>query len=186
MTKAITCIAFLIIMVSCQKNTAPDPFEISQNKIGLLTDEIKINQLDSIYKNDSIIKRTVNSSFSNSQNEIEVYEKGGKKLLVLEPYSNDPTATIKNIQIIDARYHTIKGANVKGTFKNIKDHYPISKINNTLSTAVVFVDSLQAYFTIDKKDLPDEYQFNTSAKITAEKIPDSAKIKHFWISWDKL
>lgn len=183
--KLFTLFIFLALILGCQKEEKQDPFEISNNRIGLLTNEISIKQLDSIFTNDSISKRiSGNQSLSNT-NEIEVFEKGGVKLLVLEPSSeSDPTATIQNIQIIDPRYKTKSGLSSSGVFKDIKDHYTISKINNTLSTAVIFVDSIQAYFTIDKKELSREFQFNTDSKIEASDIPDSAKIKHFWIHWD--
>jgi len=53
-----------------------------------------------------------------------------------------------------------------------------------LSAAVIFVDSIQASITIDKKELPSELKFNTDIKIKSSQIPDSAKIKHFLINWD--
>ncbi len=172
------------LILSCQKEEKQDPFEISNNRIGLLTHEIKINQLDSVFASDSIVTISGEKSLSSS-NEIEIYEKGGAKLLVLEAKNeSDPTSTIENIQIIDARYKTHTGLSSESIFKEVKDHYTISKINNTLSTAVIFVDSIQAYFTIDKKELPREFQYTTDIKIKASDIPDSSKIKHFWINWD--
>ncbi len=176
---------FTLITFSCQKEQKQDPFEITPNRIGFLTNETKISQLDSIFAMDSIAKLIPSGTSFNSTTEFEIYEKGGNKLLVLEAgKESDPTATIENIQVIDPRYKTPSGISSKSMFKDIKDHYTISKINNTLSTAVVFVDSIQAYFTIDKKQLPGEFQNTTDTKIKASDIPDSAKIKHFWIRWD--
>ena len=97
--------------------------------------------------------------------------------------SNNPDSKIESIQIIDPKYKTATGLSSSSYYKDIKDNYPVSKIESTLSSAVVFVDSLNAYFTIDKKELPMIYRGNTSQKIEANSIPDSAKIKHFWISW---
>ncbi|GAA4279274.1 hypothetical protein [Aquimarina mytili] len=174
-----------VLLTGCQKEEKQSPFDISNNRIGFLTNEIKVSQLDSVFANDSIAKAITNKNSLSSSNEIEIYEKGGAKLLVLEVKNeSDPSSTIENIQIIDPRYKTSSGLSSGGVFKNIKDHYTISKINNTLSTAVIFVDSIQAYFTIDKKELPKKFQNTTDAKIDVSDIPDSAKIKHFWISWD--
>lgn len=172
-------------IVSCQQNGKEDTFLITTNQIGILTNQTKVSQLDSIYKNDSIVKRSGNDKLISASNEIEIYEKGGDRLLILEPSSAASDATIKSIQVIDNRYHTPEGLSSASVFKDIKDHYKISKINNTLSAAVIFVDSIQAYLTVDKKELPSEFKFNTSTPIKASNIPDSAKIKHFWISWDK-
>jgi len=92
---------------------------------------------------------------------------------------------IESIQVIDPRYKTVSGLSVSGVFKDIKESYTITKINNTLSAAVIFVDSIQASITIDKKELPSELKFNTDTKIEASQIPDTAKIKHFLINWDE-
>jgi len=182
-------ISFLVLicfsLLSCQKDKKQDPFEISFNRIGKLTNTTKVNQLDSIYANDSIVKNSKNSPFVSISKTIEIYEKGGAKLLNLEPkQENDPASVIESVQIIDPRYKTVSGLSIDGIFKDIKDNYNITKINNTLSSAVIFVDSIQASISIDKKQLPSELKFNTDIKIDASQIPDSAKIKHFLITWD--
>jgi len=180
-----TCIIVALI-ISCQKSEKQNPFEITNNRIGHLTNETSVQQLDSIFANDSIVKRGIENKSLLSSNLIEIYEKGGAKLLVLEPNAqSDPKAIIESIQIIDPRYKTNKGLSTASVFKDVKEQYAISKINNTLSAAVIFVDSIQAYFTIDKKELPKEFQFNTDRKIESSDIPNSSKIKHFWIHWDK-
>ncbi|WP_025742708.1 hypothetical protein [Aquimarina pacifica] len=186
MIKRISIILFVLISIySCNKEVKQDPFEIGINEVGLLTHETRVRDLDSIFANDSIVKRIGEEQLISASNEIEIYEKGGAKLLVLEAHEeSDPSSTIENIQIIDPRYKTASGLSSTSVFKDIKEYYTISKINNTLSTAVIFVDSIQAYFTISKKELPAKFQTSTDAKITDTDIPDSAKIKHFWIHWD--
>ncbi|KAA1247172.1 hypothetical protein [Aquimarina sp. RZ0] len=181
--------AFLLflLIIACQKEEkSQDPFLISNNRIGHLTHKTTLKQLDSIYSNDSIVRNIAGDKLLNTNNEIAIFEKGGKKLLILEVrQKSDINSTIKNIQLIDSRYHTDTGLSPNGTFKNIKDHYTITKITNTLSSAVLFVDSIQASLTIDKKELAADLKFNTDTKIEASQIPDSAKIKHFLISWDE-
>ena len=49
---------------------------------------------------------------------------------------------------------------------------------------VVFVDEIDAYFIIDKKNLPLEFRLGTSKKIQAINIPSNSKIKRFMIGWD--
>ena len=185
--KPILILIVLVLLVSCTKDhKKQNPFEVSSNRIGVLDNTTQLYQLDSLYSNDSIVKASTNNKFLNPSNEIKIYEKGGRKLLILEPRNpEDSLSTIANIQIIDPRFKTASGLSCKSFFKDIKDHYKISKINNTLSAAVLFTDSIQAYFTISKKELPIEYRFNTDTKIEASKIPDSAKIKHFLVSWDE-
>ncbi|WP_103071146.1 hypothetical protein [Aquimarina sediminis] len=187
MTKTIFKIILVSLFIySCQKEKKQDPFEITHNRIGNLTNETQIRELDSIFANDSIVKREADDQFLSNTNEIEIYEKGGAKLLVIEAKEDDkPTSTIKSIQVIDPRYKTISGLSPGGTFKDIKDNYRISKISNTLSAAVIFVESLRAYFTIDKKGLSRDLQLtDTGIKIKESDIPNVSKIKNFWITWD--
>lgn len=170
-------------LISCEKEQ--DPFLISANSVGRLTSDIKINQLDSIFAEDSIVKQVSNSELYRKSNEIEVYDKQGKKLLLMEPIQAfDSTSTVGFIQILDPRYKTARGLGKESTFKEIVENYNISRIENTLSAAVIFIDDLNIYVTIDKKQLPAELRYDTQTRIQASQIPDDAKIKYFMIDWD--
>lgn len=171
------------LLISCEKEQ--DPFLISANSIGRLTKDIRINQLDSIFAEDSIIKQVSNSELYRKSNEIEVYDTDGKKLLLIEPVQAfDSTSTIGFIQVLDPRYQTAKGLGKESTFKDIVENYNISRIENTLSAAVIFIDELNVYVTIDKKQLPVELRYDTQSRIQASQIPNDAKIKYFMIDWD--
>lgn len=175
-------ILILLILVGCEKKQ--DPFLISAKSIGLLTDSTQVNELKNIYKNDSLVFRTDDNQFIGNRNDIEVFDKEGKPLLVLTPSKvSDSTATIKTIKILDSRFKTVKGITSASTFGDIKNNYKISSIQNTLKNVVVFINSIDAFITIDKKELPAELQFDLNAKIEAVQIPDKAKIKYFMIGW---
>lgn len=173
----------VITLISCSKKV--DPFLIGKDHVGLLTKISTIKDLKSIYANDSIVKHIAGDEFIGNSNEIEIYDKQGNQLLILEASQEfDSTATIKSVRIIDPRYKTLKGFGSSSTFKDLKDNYSISKITNTLSTAVINVNEIDAFIAINKKELPSDLQFNTNVKIEAVQIPDSAKIKYFWLDWD--
>lgn len=175
----IACSLFL----SCEKEQ--DPFLISANSVGSLTRDIKINELDSIFASDSIVKQVSDGELYRKSNEIEVFDKSGKKLLLLEPVQAfDSTSTVGFIQVMDPRYKTAKGLGKESTFKDIVENYTISRIENTLRAAVIFIDDLNVYVTIDKKQLPVELRYDTQTRIQASQIPDDAKIKYFMIDWD--
>ena len=121
---------------------------------------------------------------ASNDNDIEIYEKGGKQLLVLSPsQSLDSTATIKTVKVVDNRFKTDKGLNSSSTFKDIEDNYKISGIQITLRSIIVSVNDINAYFTIDKSELPSNMRFDMNLKIEAIQIPDAAKIKNFYIQW---
>ncbi len=172
-----------LLFVQCGKDS--DPFVISNGTIGKLTKEVKIKQIDSIFAEDSIVKINSSPNALETQGEVEIYEKGGKKLLLLSPENeNDANATITNIQVFDSRFKTDKGLNSASTFKDVKANYTVANIETTINAIVVFLNETDVYLTIDKKSLPEELRYNMDLKIEASQIPDEATFKYFMIGWD--
>src|SRR5690606_14900257 len=148
------------------------------------TKEIQVSQLDSVFNNDSIVRNSAKSPFPNSSYDIQIFDKDGTPLLILEPVQHfDSTSTIGYIQILDSRFETAKGLSTESTFGDVVENYTISRIENTLSSAVVFIDELNLYLTIDKKELPSSLRYDTDTRITPSQIPDKAPIKYLMISW---
>ena len=178
----------LILVISCSffascKNEQ-DPFIISKQHVGYLTDSTQVKDLKLVFPNDSIVKRIGGDGFMGNKNEIEIYDSTGKKLLVLEPkYTLDSTSVIETVKIFDERYKTDKNISIRSTFKDIVENYKLSRIDNLITSVVVSVNSLNASFTIDKKELPSNLRVDMDLKIEAAQIPDDAKIKYFFIIW---
>ena len=171
-----------ILIASCSQS--PDANLISKQNIGLLTDSTQVRDLSLVFPNDSIAKFNDENEFTGISNDIEVYDQTGNKLLTLTPRKrSDSSSTIKSIQINTERFKTAKGLNINSTFKSMKDNYKISSIQNTLRNIVVSVNEINAFFTIDKTELPAELRFDMNLKIEAVQIPDEAKIKGFYIQW---
>ena len=178
-------LALIIIasIVSCAKKQ--DPFLIEKHNIGSLTDTTQVRDIESIFINDSVVKFVGGDEFTGNINNIDIYDKAGNHLLVLTPNEAlDSTAVIDNIRIIDSRYGTSKNITTLSTFKDIKDSYKINRIDNLINSVNVNVNELNAYFTIDKKELPANLRFDMKMVIEASQIPDDAKIKYFMINWN--
>lgn len=172
-----------LLFVQCGKDS--DPFTINKGSIGNLTRDIKIKQIDSIFANDSIVKINSSPNALETQGEVEIYEKGGNKLLILSPDNeSDPNSNITNIQVFDARYKTDKGLNAASTFKDVKANYTVSNIQTTINAIVVFLKDTDIYLTIDKKNLPEELRYDPNVKVEANQIPDNAPLKYFMIGWE--
>lgn len=172
-----------LAFVQCGKDS--DPFAIKNGSIGNLNNEIKIKQIDSIFAEDSIVKINSSPNALETQGEVEIYEKGGKKLLLLSPDDEkDPNSTIKNIQVFDSRYKTEKGLTPASTWKDVKANYTIDNIQTTINAVVIFLKETDVYLTIDKKSLPEELQYNMDLKVEASQIPDNATFKYFMIGWE--
>lgn len=172
-----------LLFVQCGKESS-DPFLIKKGAIGSLTDQIKMRQLDSIFATDSIVKTNSSPNALETQGEVEIYEKGGQKLLLLSPKNEtDPNSTITDIMIFDSRYKTDKGLSTSSTFKDFKDNYTVSDVQRIINGAMVFFSDTDIYLTIESKYLTGEVLNDPDAKLEAHHIIDSATIKYFRIGW---
>ncbi|MDA9028890.1 hypothetical protein N9H71_03870 [Flavobacteriaceae bacterium] len=171
------------LLVACETKT--DSFAITKNSIGLLTDSTKVNALKVVFINDSISKYIGGDEFTGSTNTISIFEKGtGKLLLELDPnYALDSVSTIRTVRIMDERFKNKDGLNRLSTFGDLNSKYTISSIQNTLRSLIISVDEINAYFTLNKTELPEEMRYNMNQKIEAISIPETAKIKDFYIQW---
>ena len=174
MKKAILIILVAIVLVQCKEESN---YTLAKEQVGKITSTTQIKELKSIFEKDSLVTHLGEDNIAESSyDEYLVYNKQGDHLLTIIPETEqDSSSTIENIQIFDKNYKTVKGLNIKGVFKDIVDNYTVNKVQSTFSTAVLFVDELNATITIDKKELGIK-DFGTQ-KIKLEQIPDLAKIK---------
>ena len=181
----VVLIVSAILFAGCSKDKKPDPFLIKKNQIGLLTDSTMVKDLDKVFANDSVVRYVAGDEFAGSVNSIEVYEKGGNKLLDLSPKEAlDSTSVISSVTIFDSRFKTLKDISILSTFKAINEAYNISKIDRLIDNSlVVSVNEINASFTIDKNDLPTALRFSTEASLDPIQIPGDTKIKYFIIHW---
>ena len=178
----ILLIGLVIVYWSCEKPS--DPYLISPKKIGFLTDSTQVRELDDAFPTDSISSYIGGDEFTGNINNIEVYDGEGNKLLILTPIETlDSTSTIRTVRLVDSRYHTDKGISKLSTYGEVKAQYKISGIQNTLQNIIVSIDEINAYFTIQKSELPDNMRYDINMKIDPIQIPDKAKIKDFFIQW---
>lgn len=172
-----------MLFVQCGKDS--DPFQIKKGAIGNLTDRTKMKQLDSIFAMDSIVKSNSSPNALETQGEVEIYEKGGQKLLLLSPKDEtDPNSTVTDILVFDPRYKTEKGLNATSTFKEFKDNLTVSNIQRIINGVMVFFSDSEIYLTIDAKYIDEDVRNDPDSAIEASQISDSAPIKYFRIGWE--
>lgn len=183
MKKALFTITLAATMLaSCGQKE--QKFQIKNDQIGPLHKGALIKQVDSIFIEDSIASNAKKGA-EGYQNEVEVFDKEGNKLMVLSPdKNNNPEAPITHIQITDARYKTDKGIGIKSTYKDIKKHYTVSKVETTFSSVIIFLQDSPIYISIDKDELPEDIRYDLNLKVEPTQIPDDAAIKLFMVSWD--
>ncbi|MBX2827707.1 MAG: hypothetical protein KTR22_06065 [Flavobacteriaceae bacterium] len=176
----------LVAMLFVQCGTEKDPYLIQNGEIGNLTKAASMKQIDSIFTLDSLVWLNPVKDALGTQGEVEIYEKTGKKLLMISPHSEtDPNSGIANVQIFDERFATDKGLNINSTFGDLKTNYEIESVETTLKAVVVFLKDSDIFITIDKRELPENVRYTMDRKIELTQIPDSAKFKYFMIGWDE-
>ena len=181
--KKLIALFSITLLIACSQEEKKDPFLITKTDVGLVSKETQVRELDSIFAKDTIISFDKNQI--GTSNQITVYDHKGKELLILNPVQKfDSTSTISTIQLKDKRFKTDKGLSTESTFKDIAKNYKISRIENTLSNVVIFLDDINVYVAIDKKHISGDAKYNTDIPVEPSQIPDDAKIKRFWIGWE--
>jgi hypothetical protein len=182
--RTIVIVLLSLLLIQCAKE---NQYIIEKGKVGYLSKETTVLELNSIFKNDSIVSNLTNINSENNSkiftlgdDEYKIFSTNGDKLLEIYPVSkNDSLSKIKSVQIFDRNYKTTKGVSLQSTFKEINENYMVNKVETTLTSATLFIDELNATISIDKKDLG--LNSFSREEISLDQIPDIAKVKYFTI-----
>lgn len=185
--RVLTLLIIVLISIQCSR---VDPLLIEKNRVGLISNLDMIGEVESIFKNDSIVKYLSegemggrDTKFIQENDQYLVYSKSGDHLMTIVPkIQHDSTSTVKYVEIMNPQFKTEKGVGLDSPFKDINVNYLINKIEPSLSSATLYIDELNATIALDKKELGLN-QFSTK-EITVEQIPDLAKIKYLTIWFD--
>lgn len=186
-----TYFSFLVIfvgflsLISCQKQSE---YLIEKGKVGKVDLETTVKDLADIYAKDSLVVELSEMEVTDVENQkkyfrdedkYKVYSKEGKHLLTITPIKqHDSLSKIKSVEIFSNQYKTKKGVSLYSPFKEIRAAYPVS-ITNTLLSAHIDIDELNATMSIDKEEIGIN-DFNRD-HINANQIPDLVQVKHFTV-----
>ena len=169
--------------IGCSNNAN---YLIEKGKVGKINSKSIIKEIDSLFSNDSIVKRIGEGDYMfESEDKYLIYDNSKNHLLTLIPkQQHDLNEKIETIQIFSEKFQTSKGININSSFGDVDKKHNISSIQNTIDNIVVFVDEIDAYFIIDKQNLSLDLRIGTEKKIEAINVPSSSKIKRFMIGWN--
>lgn len=177
----IALLAVLMFHFSCEPE--PDPkFIIAEDKVGFLSKDTNLSELEQLFASDSIVRDTLNLELGKVREQIRIYESGGAHLLTVTP-SGDSLNTASNIRIHDPRFQTLTGIGINSTYGDIEKAYPIGKVSPAMNNIVLLLKNSNLYMTIDKSQLPESLRYS-SGPVEAVQIPDMAKIKYLMVAWD--
>ncbi|RUA08788.1 MAG: hypothetical protein DSY82_06605 [Flavobacteriia bacterium] len=160
-----------LLFIQCKQN---DTAIIKKNDVGGITKNTTKEQLFKLFEEDSIVKIPEGKNYVN---EYAIFKKGGEHLLTVYPLiPKDSTQFIERVQIFSPKYKTEKGVSTSSVFKDVNANYTIKKIDPTFTSALVYIDELNATIALNKKDLGlKELDMNMISK---DQVPDQAKIKY--------
>lgn len=177
-------VAFVVLGLFSCSDASKNQRLIAKNQVGLVNASTQVHEIDALFVNDSVVKMDLEDRFRTQVQDIEIFDAEGEKLMVLEPRkAKDSTSTFKQVQVISPLYKTAKGLGPKSTFKDIYDNYEIGKVQNTFLSVLITIKEIDAFVTINKKQLPEELRTGSDVDIKASQIPDEAKIEHFWVNF---
>jgi len=167
-----------LLLSSCSNSK----FDIAKGKVGHITTNTTINDLEKLFFKDSIVKNlsegATGYNYLQDDDEYLIFEKGGNHLLTIIPKEQlDSTSTIKSIEVLDSRYSSENGLSLNSNFSEIRLNTNISKVETSFSSATLFINDLNATIAIDKEELGLK-EFSVE-KVTLDQIPDLAKMKSF-------
>ena len=170
MSRAIAVILVALLLVQCSK----EDNLIRKKQLGEINHKTSIDELDRIFAGDSVVKAPEGEALVR---EYKVFDEAGELSLVfVTRIENDSIKALELVKIYSDYYVTEKGLSTASTFKDISAQYSIDKIEPSFSSAILFIDELNATISLDKSDLKiDEFDMRD---IREDQIPDLARIRY--------
>ena len=178
---------FLIVLtVSCSNNKSDNKeFLVTENSVGIFIKGMTVKDFLELVPTDQIKKDVDIDDYGNSYDDYKYYDTNQKHLLTLTPKNqDDDNSKIHRVLIIDKSYKTKDSIGLSSTYADLKNHYEITDISPDLEHIVLQVDELNAWFSINKSQLLENWWNDNKKKIEASKIPDSATFDSFVIWWN--
>ena len=183
--KTQTLLFFALLTISCANKPADNAdFLVTENSVGIFKKEITVKDVLDIVPKTQIKKMVDKDDYENSYDDYQYFDKNKTHLLTLTPTTQDDTQSkINRILILDKRFKTNKNIGLGSTYSDLKSNYKITAIAPDLEHIVLTVGELNAWFSINKNQLLDNWWDENKKQIDSSKIPDTATFDTFVIWW---
>ncbi len=176
----------LLFLVGC---SSKDKFRVAKNNVGYLNSKTTVQEIDALFENDSVVKHLsegvlgYKGRYAQEDDKYLIYSKEGAHLMTLTPKEPlDSLSTLRYIDIYSTAYTTEKGIGLNSTFEEINFLENIVKTDATFTKVILYLDQLNATFTLDKKDVG--ITSLTTNEVQLEQIPNLAKPTSFVVWFD--
>ena len=176
----------LLFLVGC---SSKDKYRVVKNNVGYVNSKTTVQEIDALFENDSVVKHLsegilgYKGRYAQEDDKYLIYSKEGEHLLTLTPKEPlDSLSTFRYIDIHSPAYTTEKGIGLNATFEEINFLENIVKTDATFTKVILYLDQLNATFTLDKKDVG--ITSLTTSEVQLEQIPNLAKPTSFVVWFD--
>lgn len=162
-----------------------DSFLITSRQVGLFKKGMTIKEAINLFPENQVAKKVGYGEFEDdTYDDYELFDSKKKHLLTLTPRTQgDINQTINRILVLDKRFKTSEGISLLSNYNELKSKYDISNYSPDMNHIVLEVDSINAWFSITKDQLSDNWWNKEEKKINPDKIPDTARFDSFVIWW---
>ena len=182
-----TLILFIsTLLFSCSyKQKSTDDFLVTDTNVGIFYEGMTVNDVLKLVMDNQIKKVVDFDDYENPYDDYQYFDSNKNHLLILTPeYQDDKKSKINRILIKDERYKTNKNIGLSSTYADLKEHYQITDYSPDLEQIVLTIDELNAWFSISKSQLSENWWNDNTKTIDISKIPDNATFDSFVIWWN--
>ena len=179
--KRLLFLAVLFQLISCNSNSE---HLVEKGRVGLIDSNTEVKDLKTLFENDSLVKMETSflSVFGDGRaaEEYILYSNQGERLLKIVPEeAGDSVSLIDRVEVLSPIYKTSGDVGLGSTFEEVNFSHKINKAEKSLSSAVLFMDELNATMTLSKDDL-GIVSFRPGS-LDLGQIPDDAEVRTFVI-----
>lgn len=133
------------------------------------------------------IKKVVNyEGFSEGEfDDYEIYDSSENHILTITPKGRDDLNNkISRVLILDDRFKTELQLGLGSSYEEIKKTYPSLKVSSNIEVIVLDLGEINAWMSIDKKQLPEDWWDVSRKRVDMRKIPPESIARSFVVWWD--
>ncbi|MDB4297618.1 hypothetical protein N9901_02570 [Flavobacteriaceae bacterium] len=179
-------IQYIILAIAVVACSPKIDTKISLNKVGPITAETTVNQLNVLFKSDSIVSRLsegdlgdINAYVLDNDTHLIYNTKGELSLSITPVNPLDSLSKIKSVTVFDKRYKTAKDIHVGSVFSELNMSHTIQKLEASFHLVTVFVSDINGTITLDKQTVGlKAFQLG---EINKNQVPDSVPFTSFTI-----
>ena len=184
--KAIFLTILTTLTISCANSTIDNPeFLVTKNSVGNLKKGMTVSDLLTIIPNENLNKVIEYDNYGNSFDDYQYFDNNKNHLLTVTPImQNNLNSKINRILVLDSRFKTAKNIGLSSTYKDLKSNYEINEYSPDLEHIILTISEINAWFSVSKEQLLENWWNDDTKQIDPLKIPDNATFDTFVVWWE--